>query len=174
MTFRANYLIRNDINTYLFFILFFFLFIAIISSKDKAFFIFIGVFILLILLLSFYRLIVYRYGEKVIIINGDLIIKKIFANPKVFRLSNIHRLSVVKLYRMYGNIYCIVINIDVKSKEKIVLTENNSFMLEGGWSDKEIIKLVDYIKVTNTNIQVGKTMQKNLWHAGSLLKRTLF
>lgn len=170
MVFRPSFFTKYDINTYSVFILFIFLFVAIISSSGML----IAVFISLIFLVIFYRLIVYRYGERVIIRDGDLLVRKFFLNPRVFNLSNIRHLSVVKLYRMYGSTYCIIINIDVKSQDKIKLTENNSFMLEGGWSNKEIMKLVDYIEDNNKNIDIEKTIQTDFWKVGSSLKRSIF
>ncbi len=60
------------------------------------------------------------------------------------------------------------------SEDNIALTEKISSSLESGWTDKDGIRLLKYVKVKYPHIKVQPRVIANFWGVGSLLKRSLF
>jgi len=174
MIFRPGYIIRSSLNLYLFFILYLFLLLAIISSNGLTLLILVVFFFILTLLLISSRLFIYKYGEKIEVAKKYINVKKFFISPQVFYLSEIKQILVVKLNKRYGSAYYFVTNTNLDSKGEIMLTENNYFTLEGGWSDKEITNVLNYMKYNFKKIKEARFLKDSFWHVGGSLRRNFF
>lgn len=179
MIFRPHYIIKFGYLTIPMLVLFLTLCLLIMTSSGKSLLYLIGMLILLIAIITAHRIMIYRFGERVILNDSNLIMKN-FITPlpiyKVFRLQDLHKIVVIKFYKPNPNpnIYTIVFNVDVNSKDNITLTKQNSFTLGSSWSDYDIMRLLRYIKVKYSHIDVNQTIVDRYLHVGSQLKRSIF
>ena len=70
--------------------------------------------------------------------------------------------------------YGIIIDPHIDSEENIQVTTQNSLILKGGWTDREILRLLDYIKEANSEIKIESFSKDVYFYNGYTLKKYFF